>query len=93
MKRERELIEAFQKLFFDEKHVLKNEAKIVLNFLREECGARGELGQNGVPYFYDAENRFDPNAAIFLLGKRRVFDVIACYLNLEETDAVFRDNF
>ena len=38
-----------------------------------------ELGAGGVPYFYDAHNRFDPNAAAFLLGKRRMFDLLVKY--------------
>ncbi len=50
---------------------------------------RGELGRGGVPYFYDGANRFDANAAAFLLGKRRMFDLVVKYLALDECE-VFR---
>lgn len=82
-------LKAFQTLFLDEHKNLKPEAETVLSFLRDEAGARGELGVNGVPYFYDANNRFDVNAAAFLLGKRRMFDLIIKYLSLDERE-VFR---
>ena len=68
IKREHELVKAFHKLFLTPNGKLKPEAEIVIEFLRDEAGARGELGAGGVPYFYDAQNRFDPNAAAFLLG-------------------------
>lgn len=86
IKREHELIKAFQGLFNNADGTLKAEAKVVLEFLRDEAGARGELGKGGIPYFYDAQNRFDPNAAVFLLGKRRIFDLIVKYLALDETE-------
>ena len=86
VKYELKLLKAFQKLFFDEKGKLYPEAEIVLAFLRDEAGARGELGANGFPYFYDAQNRFDVHAAAFLLGKRRMFDLIVKYLALKETE-------
>ncbi len=50
---------------------------------------RGELGRGGVPYFYDGANRFDANAVAFLLGKRRMFDLVVKYLALDERE-VFR---
>ena len=79
IKREHELVKAFHKLFLTSNEKLKPEAEIVIEFLRDEAGARGELGTGGVPYFYDAQNRFDPNAAAFLLGKRRMFDLLVKY--------------
>ena len=88
-KRELKLLKAFQALFLDENGVLKPEGAVVLSFLRDEAGARGELGRGGLPYFYDAANRFDANAAAFLLGKRRMFDLVVKYLALDER-AVFR---
>lgn len=88
-KRELQLLRAFQNVFLDEKGGLKPEGARVLAFLRDEAGARGELGAGGVPYFYDSANRFDANAAAFLLGKRRMFDLIIKYLALDER-AVFR---
>lgn len=88
-KRELEILKAFQKMFLRDDGELKDEGKVVLSFLREEAGGRGELGKNGVPYFYDNENRFDVNAAAFLLGKRRMFDLIVKYLALDERE-VFR---
>ena len=86
IKREHELVKAFHKLFLSQNGKLKPEAEIVIEFLRDEAGARGELGAGGVPYFYDAQNRFDPNAAAFLLGKRRMFDLLVKYLALSETE-------
>lgn len=90
-KRELKLIRAFQKLFLNENGELKNEAKDVIAFFRDEAGGRGELGKGGVPYFYDNENRFDVNAGAFILGKRRMFDLMVKYLSLDERD-VFRLN-
>lgn len=86
VKRERELANAFQKLFFDENGKLRSEAKVVLCFLRDEAGARGELGKRGIPYFYDKNNCFDVNAAGFVLGKRRMFDLMVKYLSLDEIE-------
>ncbi|MBR2273260.1 MAG: hypothetical protein IJ864_00265 [Alphaproteobacteria bacterium] len=88
-RQELELLKAFQKLFCDDDKNLKPEARKVIAFLRDEAGGRGELGQHNVPYFYDNQNRFDVNAAAFLLGKRRIFDLIIKYLALDERE-VFR---
>lgn len=88
-KRELKLLKAFQGLFLDGEGRLKPEGAVVLAFLRDEAGARGELGRGGVPYFYDGANRFDANAAAFLLGKRRMFDLVVKYLALDERE-VFR---
>ncbi len=86
LKKEQKLARAFRTLFLAADGGLKPEAAAVLEFLRDEAGARGELGRDGVPYFYDAQNRFDPCAAAFLLGKRRLFDLIVKYLSLSESD-------
>jgi hypothetical protein len=88
LKREYKLTKAFKNLFY-EKGKLKPDAELVLSFLREECGAKGELGRRGSPYFYDRNEKFDVNAAAFLLGKRRVFDLIVKHLSLDETQ-IFR---
>ena len=86
-KRELVLVKAFQGLFLDEGGKLKEEAKVIIAFLRDEVGGRGELGSsNGMPYFYDNQNRFDVNAGAFLLGKRRMFDLIMKYLSLDERE-------
>jgi len=83
-KKELELMRAFRKVFLDENKRLSDDAKKVIAFLRDEAGGRGELGKAGVPYFYDHANRFDAGAAAFLLGKRRMFDLIIKYLSLDE---------
>ena len=88
-KQELTLVKAFQNVFYTKEKKLSDDAKKVIAFLRDEAGARGELGRAGVPYFYDNENRFDANAAAFLLGKRRMFDLIMKYLSLDEQE-VFR---
>lgn len=88
-KRELKVLKAFQKVFLDEKGNLSDDGKVIVSFFRDECGARGEMGKNGVPYFYDNENKFDANAAAFLLGKRRMFDLMIKYLALDERE-VFR---
>lgn len=88
-KRELDLLRAFRAVFLDNDGKLKPEAEKVVAFFRNEAGARGELGMRGTPYFYDAENRFDANAAAFLLGKRRMFDLLMKYLALDERE-VFR---
>ncbi|MCM1324659.1 MAG: hypothetical protein NC218_11100 [Acetobacter sp.] len=88
-KRELRLLRAFQAVFLDAEGQLTQDGAAVMAFLRDEAGARGELGCGGVPYFYDTQNRFDANAAAFLLGKRRMFDLIVKYLALDERE-VFR---
>lgn len=87
LKEEYNITKAFHDLFLIDGK-LKPEAETVIAFLRDECGARGELGQNGSPYFYDQNNRFDQGAAAFLLGKRRVFDLIVKHLAINE-DKIF----
>ena len=91
VKKELKLVQAFHKLFLDENGRLKKEAKDVIAFLRDEACGRGELGRGSVPYFYDNRNRFDVNAGAFVLGKRRMFDLLVKYLSLDERD-VFRLN-
>ena len=88
-KEELALVRAFQEIFFDDDGKLSKDGGKVLAFFRDEAGARGELGKGGVPYFYDTKNRFDANAAAFLLGKRRMFDLMVKYLALDERE-VFR---
>ena len=85
-KRELQLLKAFQEIFLDENKELKEAGKVVISYLRDEAGARGELGAGGVPYFYDRQNRFDEGAAGFLLGKRRMFDLMIKYLSLDERE-------
>jgi len=86
--KEHELTKAFQSLFFN-KGKLKPEAEKVLSYLRDECGAKGELATGNSPYLYDQQGRFDSGAAAFLLGKRRVFDLIVKHLSMDEV-AIFR---
>lgn len=88
LKREYKLVKAFKNVFYKNGKLTKD-AEIVISFLRDECGAKGELGKSGMPYLYDKNNSFDVNASAFLLGKRRVFDLIIKYLSLDETK-VFR---
>ena len=83
-KKELELIRAFRKVFLNDNNKLSEDGKKVIAYLRDEAGGRGELGKGGVPYFYDNDNRFDAGAAAFLLGKRRMFDLIIKYLSLDE---------
>ena len=85
-KRELLLLKAFQEIFLDENKKLKEAGKVVISYLRDEAGARGELGRGGVPYFYDGNNRFDEGSAGFLLGKRRMFDLVIKYLSLDERE-------
>lgn len=75
---------ATKKLFLDKKGKLKPEAEILIAFLRDVCGARGELSVNGSPFLYDNNGRFDGGAAAFALGKRRVFDLIVKHLSMDE---------
>lgn len=85
-KREYKITRAFRALFLDEKGNLTDNGKIVLSYLRDVCGARGELGDSSSPYLYDSNNRFDSGAAAFLLGRRRVFDLIVRHLAINELD-------
>ena len=75
---------AFNKCFCDENGQLTREGRVVIAFLRDRCGAKGELGKNGSPYFYDQLGRFDACSVAFLQGKRSVFDQIIKILALNE---------
>ncbi len=86
LKKRYKLVKAFKGCFCDENGRLSEDGKIVLAALRDECGARGELGKDGLSYMYDDLGRFDAAAALFLQGKRRVFDIIQQHLALDEKD-------
>lgn len=88
LKKKYKLLRAFKYCFCDENGNLTREGKIVLAFLRDEAGAKGELGKNGSPYFYDDLGRFDASAALFCQGKRRMFDIIQQHLALDEKDVL-----
>ena len=75
---------AFVKCFCDDNGDLSEEGSQVIAFLRDICGAKGELGKGGSPYFYDQLGRFDACAVAFLQGKRNVFDQIMKHLALDE---------
>lgn len=75
---------AFDKCFCDENGNLTKDGKLVIAFLRDNCCAKGELGKNGSPYFYDQLGRFDPCAVAFVQGKRSVFDQVMKHLALDE---------
>ena len=83
LKNEYRITKAFRDLFLQEGR-LKPEAEIVLAYLRGECNARGEMENYGAPLFFDANRRFDSGAAAFLLGRRRVFDLIVKHLAMNE---------
>lgn len=83
--KEEKITGAFRRLFLEDGK-LKPDAEIVMSYLRDECGARGELGKDGSPYLYDSNNKFDTGAAVFLLGKRRVFDMIIKHLAISEVE-------
>lgn len=86
LKNEYNVTKAFHKLFL-KNGKLKPEAEIVISYLRDVCGARGELKDSLTPsYLYDSNGRFDNGAAAFLLGRRRVFDLIIRHLCLSEID-------
>ena len=74
---------AFRDLFLAEGK-LKPEAEIIIAYLRDECGGRGELENNGSPFLYDGNGRFDSGGAAYLLGRRRAFDLIVKHLALNE---------
>jgi hypothetical protein len=75
---------AFSKCFCDQSGGFTKEGEQVIAFLRDICGAKGELGKNGSPYLYDQLGRFDACAVAFLQGKRCVFDQIVKHLALDE---------
>lgn len=83
-KKELRLTKAFKKCLMDDKSELSEDGKIIMAFLRDICGAKGELGKNGSPYFYDDTGRFDACVVAFHQGKRNVFDQINKYLALDE---------
>lgn len=75
---------AFYRCFCDDKGQFTKEGELVIAFLRDWCGAKGELGKNGSPYFYDQLGRFDACSVAFVQGKRSVFDQIMKHLALDE---------
>ena len=83
IKEEHNITKAFRDLFL-ENGKLKPEAEIVLAYLRDESGGRGELENNGSPFLYDKNGRFDMGAAAYLTGRRRMFDLIVKHLALDE---------
>lgn len=83
IKTEYNITKAFRDLFLADGK-LKPEAEIIIAYLRDECGGRGELENNGSPFLYDKTGRFDSGAAAYLLGRRRAFDLIVKHLALNE---------
>ena len=80
------LVNAYKLCFCDEEGRLTEQGKKVVSNLRDVCCAKGELGKDGSPYFYDQLGRFDPCVVAFLQGKRSVFDQIIKHLALGERE-------
>jgi hypothetical protein len=80
------LVNAYKLCFCDNEGKLTPQGEKVIASLRDICCAKGELGKDGSPYFYDQLGRFDPCAVAFLQGKRSVFDQIMKHLALEERE-------
>ena len=80
------LVNAFKLCFCDNEGKLTPQGEKVIAALRDYCCAKGELGKDGSPYFYDQLGRFDACSVAFLQGKRCVFDQIVKHLALEEKD-------
>lgn len=86
LKQEYKVTKAFKKLFYDEDGKLKPEGEVVLTYLRDVCNAKGERAENGTPFLYSPNGQFDSGAAAYLLGRRRVFDMIVKHLALNEVE-------
>ena len=80
------LVNAYKLCFCDNEGKLTPQGEKVIASLRDICCAKGELGKDGSPYFYDQLGRFDPCSVAFLQGKRSVFDQIMKHLALEERE-------
>ena len=80
------LVNAYKLCFCDSEGRLTPQGEKVIASLRDICCAKGELGKDGSPYFYDPLGRFDPCAVAFLQGKRSVFDQIMKHLALGERE-------
>ena len=80
------LVNAYKLCFCDSEGRLTPQGEKVIASLRDICCAKGELGKDGSPYFYDQLGRFDPCAVAFLQGKRSVFDQIMKHLALGERE-------
>ena len=80
------LVNAYKLCFCDSEGRLTPQGEKVIASLRDICCAKGELGKDGSPYFYDQLGRFDPCSVAFLQGKRSVFDQIMKHLALEERE-------
>lgn len=80
---------SFKRLFFDENNNLTKDGEIVLGYLRDVCGGKGELEENGSSFLFSKDGHFDSGSAAYLLGRRRVFDLIIKNLGIDEV-ALFR---
>lgn len=88
LKKNYKTIKAFKDCFCGEDGRLTDSGKKVLAYLRDEACAKGELGKDGSSYLYDDMGRFDQNAAVFLMGKRRMFDLITKHLAVDEKEVL-----
>ena len=80
-------VRALKRLFFDPDGKLKEDAKIVLEWLRDEVGAKGRrLNESGMSLLFSADGRFDAAAVAYMAGSRRVYDLLISRLAVDETE-------
>lgn len=66
---------------------MKEDAKIVLEWLREEVCAKGRrFDERGISRLFSFDGRFDAAAVAYMAGSRRVYDLLISRLAVDETE-------
>lgn len=80
-------VRALKRLFFESDGKLKEDAKIVLEWLRDEVGGKGRrLNQDGRSLLFSADGRFDAAMVAYMAGSRRVYDLLISRLAVDENE-------
>ena len=80
-------VRALKRLFLCPDGKLKDDAKIVLEWLREETNAKGRrLNAVGDSFLFGRDGRFDAAAVAYVAGERRMFDLLVAALAVDETE-------
>lgn len=80
-------ISALRRLFFDPNGKLKDDAKVVLAWLRNEVNGKGyRYSASGNSMLNGPDGRFDAGAVAYTAGQRRVYDLLIASLAVDETE-------
>lgn len=80
-------VRALRRLFLCPDGKLNEDAKTVLEWLRDEANAKGRrVNENGTSLLFAPDGRFDAAAVCYAAGQRRLFDLIVSRLSVSEFD-------